>query len=68
MRPIKFVTRSALVCSLLLFTPLTFSPAGGLEDNLACSEEQQGQTCAREIDSVCTAGEKPVLNWYTKVN
>ena len=68
MRPIKVLTRSALVCAFLVFTPMTFSSEGGLEDNLACSEEQSGPSCAREIDSVCTAGSEPVMNWYTKAN
>ena len=67
MRPLKLVTRSAMVCALLLLTPITFTSAGGLEDNLACSEEQDGG-CAREIDSVCTSGSKPVMNWYTLAN
>jgi hypothetical protein len=56
-----------MVCALLLLTPITFTSAGGLEDNLACSAEKDGG-CAREIDSVCTAGSKPVMNWYTLAN
>ncbi len=67
MRPIKVLTRSAAVCALLLLTPVTLTSEGGLEDNLACSEEQAPE-CVREIDSVCTAGPKPVMNWYTKAN
>jgi hypothetical protein len=64
MRPIKLVSRSAIVFSLLLLTPVTFSGDRGFEDNLACSREEQ-PNCKREIDSVCTAGSVPVWNYYT---
>ena len=65
MRPIKLVTRSAIVFGLLVLTPLTFSPAGGIQDNEVCSTEKD-PNCVREIDSVCTAGSHPVLHYYTK--
>lgn len=59
--------RVAIAFALLLLTPLTFQTGEGIERNMACSEQHQGPTCAREIDSVCTAGSKPVMHWYTKV-
>ena len=65
MRPIKLVTRSAFVFGLLVLTPVTFSADGGIQDNQACSREKDPD-CVREIDSVCTAGTQPVLNYYTK--
>jgi hypothetical protein len=65
MRPIKLVTRSAVVLGLLVLTPVTFSAEGGIEDNQACSREKDPD-CVREIDSVCTAGSEPVLNYYRK--
>jgi len=65
MRPIKLVTRSAVVFGLLVLTPVTFSADGGIQDNQACSREKDPD-CVREIDSVCTAGTQPVLNYYTK--
>ena len=65
MRPIKLVTRSAVVFGLLVLTPVTFSADGGIQDNRACSREKDPD-CVREIDSVCTAGTQPVLNYYTK--
>jgi hypothetical protein len=64
MRLIKLVTRSALVCALFVLTPLTFTAEGGVDENLACSREQTPD-CKRQIDSVCTAGSKPVMNYYT---
>jgi len=64
MRPIKLVWRSAIVLSLLVLTPVTFSGDGGFEDNLACSSGKK-PNCQREIDSVCTAGSSPVWNYYT---
>jgi hypothetical protein len=65
MRPSKLVTRSAVVFGLLVLTPVTFSADGGIQDNQACSREKDPD-CVREIDSVCTAGTQPVLNYYTK--
>lgn len=65
MDPIKLVTRSALVCALLVLTPVTFTPATGVQDNLVCSREADAD-CKREIDSVCTASGTPVMNYYTK--
>ncbi len=65
MRPIKLVSRAAIVFGLLLLTPVTFSGDGGFEDNLACSAEKKAN-CVREIDSVCTAGSAPAWNYYTK--
>ncbi|MGB5301821.1 MAG: hypothetical protein WBP17_01580 [Gemmatimonadota bacterium] len=65
MRPMKLVTRSAVVFGLLVLTPVTFSADGGIQDNQACSREKDPD-CVREIDSVCTAGSQPVLNYYTK--
>ena len=65
MRPIKLVTRSAFILGLLVLTPVTFSADGGIQDNQACSREKDPD-CIREIDSVCTAGSKPILNYYTK--
>jgi hypothetical protein len=65
MRPIRLVTRSAVVLGLLVLTPVTFSAEEGIQDNQACSREQEPD-CVREIDSVCTAGSKPILNYYTK--
>ena len=65
MRPIKLVTRSAVIFGLLVLTPVTFSADGGIQDNQACSREKDPD-CVREIDSVCTAGTQPVLNYYTK--
>ena len=65
MRPIKLATRSAVVFGLLVLTPVTFSADGGIQDNQACSREKDPD-CVREIDSVCTAGTQPVLNYYTK--
>jgi len=64
MRPIQLLTRSALVCTLLVLTPLTFTAEGGLQDNQACSKAKPD--CLPEIDSVCTAGSSPVMNYYTK--
>jgi hypothetical protein len=64
MRPSKLFARSAVVLTLLLLTPLTFSAEDGVRENQACSRDQPD--CQREIDSVCTAGPKPVLNYYTK--
>lgn len=66
MRPIKLITRSAVVLGFLVATPLTFSADGGLQDNQVCSKEKEPD-CVREIDSVCTAGSQPLLNYYTKV-
>jgi len=66
MRLIKLVTRSAVVCSLFMLTPLTFTTEGGLQDNQACSKSKQRPDCLPEIDSVCTAGSAPVMNYYTK--
>ncbi|MCL7960309.1 MAG: hypothetical protein M8861_08970 [marine benthic group bacterium] len=65
MRPIKLVTRSAVILGLLVLTPVTFSADGGIQDNQACSREKDPD-CIREIDSVCTAGSTPILNYYTK--
>ena len=65
MRPIKLVTRTAVVCGLLVLTPVTFSAEGGIQDNQACSREKS-PNCLPEIDSVCTAGSSPLLNYYTK--
>ena len=65
MRPIKLVTRSAVVLGLLVLTPVTFSADGGIQDNQACSREKDPD-CVREIDSVCTAGSQPIMNYYTK--
>ncbi len=65
MRPIKLVTRTAVVCGLLVLTPVTFSAEEGIQDNQACSKEKQAD-CVREIDSLCTAGSSPLLNYYTK--
>ena len=65
MRPIKLVTRSAVILGLLVLTPVTYSADGGIQDNQACSREKDPD-CIREIDSVCTAGSKPILNYYTK--
>lgn len=65
MRPIKLMTRSAVVLGLLVLTPVTFSADGGIQDNQACSREKDPD-CVREIDSVCTAGSEPVMNYYTK--
>ena len=64
MRPTKLFARSAVVLALLLLTPLTFSAQEGVQENQVCSKDQP--ECQREIDSVCTAGPKPVLNYYTK--
>ena len=64
MRLTKLVTRSALVCTLLVLTPLTFTARGGLQDNQACS--RQRADCLPEVDSVCTAGSDPTMNYYTK--
>jgi hypothetical protein len=66
MRPIKLVTRSAVVFGLLVLTPLTFSPEGGIQDNEVCSREKD-PNCVREIDSVCAAATPPILHYYTKV-
>ncbi len=63
MRPIKLVTRSAAVLGLLVLTPVTFSAEGGIQDNQACSKGKVPD-CVREIDSVCTAGSQPLLNYY----
>ena len=63
-----FATRVAMAFAMLLLTPLAFTGGVGIERNLACSEEQDGPSCAPEIDSVCTAGSKPVMNYYTKSN
>jgi len=65
MRPIKLVTRSAVVLGLLVLTPVTFSADGGIQDNQACSREKDPD-CVREIDSVCTAGSQPLMDYYTK--
>jgi hypothetical protein len=64
-----FTARVALAFAMLLLTPLAFKSGEGVQPNTACSEEEQsGPTCAREIDSLCTAGSKPVINWYTRAN
>ena len=65
MRPIKLVTRSAVVLGLLVLTPVTFSAEEGIQDNQACSREKEPD-CVREIDSLCTAGSEPILNYYRK--
>jgi hypothetical protein len=65
MRPIKLFTRSAAVLALLVLTPVTFSAQGGIQDNEVCSKEKEPD-CVREIDAVCTAGSKPMINYYTK--
>jgi hypothetical protein len=65
MRPIKLFTRSAAVLALLVLTPVTFSVGGGIQDNEVCSKEKEPD-CVREIDAVCTAGSKPMINYYTK--
>lgn len=61
-----FTTRAALAFAMLLFTPFAFTAGDGVQRNTACSAEEEGPTCAREMDSVCTAGSKPVLDWYTR--
>ncbi len=66
MRPIKLVTRSAVVLGLLVLTPVTFSAEDGIQDSQLCSKEKEAD-CIREIDSVCTAGSHPIMNYYTKV-
>jgi hypothetical protein len=65
MRPIKLFTRSAADLALLVLTPVTFSAEGGIQDNEVCSKEKVPD-CVREIDAVCTAGSKPMINYYTK--
>jgi hypothetical protein len=65
MRPIQMVARTAVVCGLLVLTPVTFSAEQGIQDNQVCSKEKEAD-CVREIDSVCTAGSAPLLNYYTK--
>jgi len=64
MRPIKRVTRTALLLILFVLTPLTLSRSRGVEQSEVCSAERPG--CVQEIDSVCTAGGKPVINYYNK--
>jgi hypothetical protein len=59
-----FITRVAMAFAMLLLTPLAFKAGEGVERN-SCSAQADGPTCAREIDSVCTAGSTPVMNWYT---
>jgi len=65
MRPIKLITRSAVVFGLLVLTPLTFSAEGGIQDNEVCSRDKD-PNCVREIDSVCTAASPPIMHYYTK--
>ena len=62
-----FTARVAVAFAMLLLTPLAFKAGEGIERNVVCSEEQNGPECKREIDSVCTAGSQPVMNWYTKI-
>ena len=52
---------------LLVLTPLTFSPAGGIQDNEVCSREKD-PNCLPEIDSVCTVASPPIMNYYTKLS
>ena len=61
-----FASRVALAFAMLLLTPIAFKAGDGVQRNTACSAEEEGPTCAREIDSLCTAGSKPVLHWYTR--
>lgn len=61
-----FTARVVMAFAMLLLTPLAFQGGEGLERNLACSRSQDGPTCAPEIDSVCTAGSQPAMNWYTR--
>jgi hypothetical protein len=63
----EFTVRTAICFGLLLMTPLAFADSGGLEPNLACSRAKT-DNCAREIDSVCTAGSRPTWNYYTKAD
>lgn len=66
MRSRKALTaRVAMVLAMLLLTPLAFKSGEGIEPNLACSREHNNPNCQREIDSVCTAGGAPIMNYYT---
>jgi hypothetical protein len=64
MRPIRRVTRTAVLFAVLTLTPLALSPTRGIEDNEVCSAEHPG--CVQELDSVCTASGKPVINYYNR--
>lgn len=62
----RLIVRSAILCSLMILTPVAFSSSDGLRRNTACSEGQQPD-CVPEIDAVCTAGSMPLPNHYTRL-
>jgi len=64
MRPIKRVVRTVVLLAILTLTPLTLKSTGGVKNNEVCSAEHPG--CVQEIDSVCTASGKPVINYYNR--
>ena len=58
MQTLKNLTvRSVTVLGLLLLTPLTFNPAGGVDENAACGRTwDSGGSCKRELDAACSDG------------
>lgn len=64
MRSVPWLVRAVALAALLTLTPFAYHPAGGLRANRACSAEHPG--CTPEIDSICTAGPRPVLNFYNR--
>lgn len=65
MLPIKLIVRATVVATLLVLTPVALGGDGLVGDNLACSKDKEPD-CVREIDAVCTAGSRPVINYYQK--
>lgn len=64
MRPTKWLIRGVALAVLLALTPIRIDPVQGVQEKTVCSKEHPG--CMPEIDSLCTAGEKPVMNYYNR--
>lgn len=66
MQTLKNLTvRSVTVLGLLLLTPLTFDPAGGVEENAACGRTWEASgSCKRELDAACSDGTTTMWDAY----
>ena len=63
----KLAIRSVTVLGLLLLTPLTFSPASGVDENAVCGRTwNSGGSCKRELDAACSDGETTLWDSYHK--
>ena len=51
--------RVLVVLSLLVITPLSFSPHRGVSENNVCGSD--GGSCVREIGSICEKGQ--ITEW-----